>query len=183
MTTAVDVLRDGVMLTGKVAVIGGGLVGIEALLHIEETAQEILCVEMMDDILKTATHLFNNNQSLRDRMARSSCKMHLSTKVVSVDEQGLVCSKDGEKFRIDCDTVVLAIGLRSNNELEDQGKSLAHHRRCCQGARTGIQCREPGIPYGPCSGLSQNTEKRGNCKWVQKPENCTTAGSFCSPAA
>lgn len=120
VTTAVDVLRDGVMLTGKVAVIGGGLVGIEALLHIEETAQEIHCVEMMDDILKTATHLFNNDQSLRDRVARSSCKIHLSTKVVSVDEQGLVCFKDGEEFRIDCDTVVLAIGLRSNNELEDQ---------------------------------------------------------------
>ena len=75
---------------------------------------------MMDDILKTATHLFNNDQSLRDRVARSSCKIHLSTKVVSVDEQGLVCFKDGEEFRIDCDTVVLAIGLRSNNELEDQ---------------------------------------------------------------
>ena len=100
--------------------IGGGLVGIEALLHIEETARQVCCVEMMDDILKTATHLFNNDQSLRDRLAQSSCEMHLSTKVISVDEKGLVCSKDGREFRIDCDTVVLAIGLRSNNELEDQ---------------------------------------------------------------
>ena len=104
---------------GRVAVIGGGLVGIEALLHIEKTASQVYCIEMMDDILKTATHLFNNDQSLRDRMAHSGCELHLNTKVVSIDEAGLVCSCGGESFRIDCDTVVLAIGLRSNNELEE----------------------------------------------------------------
>lgn len=120
VTTAVDVLRNGVKLTGKVAVIGGGLVGIEALLHIEETAEQVYCVEAMDDILKTATHLFNNDQSLRDRMAHSSCEMHLSTKVVSIDDKGLVCEHDGKQFCIDCDTVVLAMGLKSNNELEDE---------------------------------------------------------------
>lgn len=119
VTTAVDVLRNGVTLTGRVAVIGGGLVGIEALLHIEKTASQVYCIEMMDDILKTATHLFNNDQSLRDRMAHSGCELHLNTKVVSIDEAGLVYSCGGESFRIDCDTVVLAIGLRSNNELEE----------------------------------------------------------------
>lgn len=118
--SAVEVLRDGIALTGKVAVIGGGLVGIETLLHIEETAEKVYCVEMMDDILKTATHLFNNDQSLRDRMKESKCELHLSTKTVSVDDKGMVCECNGEKFRIDCDKIVLAIGLRSNNELEEK---------------------------------------------------------------
>lgn len=118
VTTAVDVLRNGTKLTGKVAVIGGGLVGIETLLHIEKTASKVYCVEMMDDILKTATHLFNNDQSLRNMMAHSNCELHLSTKVLSIDENGLTCSHDNKEFHIDCDTVVLAIGLRANNELE-----------------------------------------------------------------
>ena len=73
---------------------------------------------MMDDILKTATHLFNNDQSLRNMMAHSNCELHLSTKVLSIDENGLTCSHDNKEFHIDCDTVVLAIGLRANNELE-----------------------------------------------------------------
>ena len=120
VTTAVDVLRNGQRLTGRVAVIGGGLVGIETMLYIEQTAQEVHCVEMMDDILKTATHLFNNDQSLRHMVDQSSCRLHVSTQVVSVDEKGLICRRDGKEYRIDCDTVVLAIGLRANNELEEQ---------------------------------------------------------------
>lgn len=118
--SAVDLLRNEKRLTGNVVVIGGGLVGIETMLYINETADNVYVVEAMDDILKTATHLFNNDQSLRASVSRSGCELHLSTKVKSIDDSGVICEKDGSEFKINCKTVVLAMGLKPNNKLEDE---------------------------------------------------------------
>lgn len=76
---------------------------------------------MAADVLSTADHMFNNDQSIRNLLAKSGTIVHCGTTVVSIDEQGVSCQKkDGEQFRIDCDTVVTAIGFRPNNQLEGE---------------------------------------------------------------
>ena len=117
---AVELLREDVKLSGKVCVIGGGLVGCEVALHLEDAGCKVALVEAMNDVLLTATHLFNCDQSLRNMLANSNIDMNLSTKVVSIDDGGVVCEKDGRQFHIDCDHVLIAVGFRSNHALEDE---------------------------------------------------------------
>ena len=117
---AVELLREDVKLKGRVCIIGGGLVGCETALYYEHEGCQVSLVESMDDVLLTATHLFNCDQSLRHMLAESHIDINLATKVVSVDGGGVTCEKGGKTFRIDCDHVVVAVGFRSDHTLEDQ---------------------------------------------------------------
>lgn len=115
-----ELLREDVKLKGRVCIIGGGLVGCETALYYEHEGCQVSLVESMDDVLLTATHLFNCDQSLRHMLAESHININLATKVVSVDGGGVTCEKGGKTFRIDCDHVVVAVGFRSDHTLEDQ---------------------------------------------------------------
>ncbi len=117
--TAYEALT-GKPLTGKVAVIGAGLVGCETALHVGKTAQSVAVIDMLDDILKTAEHLYNNDQCLRQMMKDANPEMHLGVKVTKVTDEGVEVEKDGNVTAIPCDTVVIASGYRSNNALEDE---------------------------------------------------------------
>ena len=117
--TANDALR-GAPLKGKVVVIGGGLVGCETAVHASETAQEVTIVEMLKDILLTAEHLFNNDQCLRQLVKDSGANLCMNAKVTKITADGVEYEQGGISGHIACDTVILAIGYVSNNELEDQ---------------------------------------------------------------
>lgn len=104
----------------NVVVIGGGLVGCEVAVEISKKASEVTIVESLDDILKTASHLFNNDQCLRQMVKDANIKTILNAKVTNITESGIEYEKDGETVKIACDNVVLAVGYKSNNELEEQ---------------------------------------------------------------
>jgi len=110
----------GAQLKGKVVVIGAGLVGCEAALHAAQTAQTVTIVEALDKILLTADHLYNCDQSLRAMLAASPIKIITSAKVCSICDKKITYEKDGQFFDIEANTVVIAVGYKSNNELEDQ---------------------------------------------------------------
>ena len=117
--TADEALR-GAPLKGKVVVIGGGLVGCETAVHVSGAAQEVTIVEMLKDILLTANHLFNNDQSLRQMVKDSGTYLCMNAKVIKITANGVEYEQAGVSRSITCDTVVLAIGYVSNNELEDE---------------------------------------------------------------
>lgn len=117
--TAAEALT-GAPLKGKVVVIGGGLVGCETAVHASATAQVVTIVDMLKDILLTADHLYNNDQSLRQMVKDSKANLVLNTKVTKITEDGLEYEQDGVAGKILCDTVVMAVGYVSNNELEDE---------------------------------------------------------------
>ena len=117
--TANDALT-GPALKGKVVVIGGGLVGCEAAVHSSETADSVSIVEMLDDILATADHLFNNDQALRRLVADNDINLYCSAKVTEISDKGVTFEKNGKTEFLEADHVVVASGFRPNNELEDQ---------------------------------------------------------------
>lgn len=119
--TGNECLLSSQPLSGKAVVIGGGLVGCETALHLaqEETVSQVTIVEALDSILKTAKHFGSNDHSLRDMMDNSSIDVVTGAKVTAVTDSGIAYEKDGIIHELECDTVVMAVGYRSNNGLED----------------------------------------------------------------
>ncbi|BCJ94253.1 2-enoate reductase [Anaerocolumna cellulosilytica] len=112
----------------KVVVIGGGLVGCETAAYMQETAEEVTIVEMLDDILAIADHCLNNDQALRTMIKERKIGVVGNAKVSKITPESVVYTKDGKEHTISCDTVILAAGYRANNtletELEDKVKDL-----------------------------------------------------------
>ncbi len=109
----------GAPLTGKVLVIGGGLVGMEAALQFDETAEKVTVVEMEDAILKTLEENLNNTQALYAMIEASHIDIVTSAAVKEIGDGYAMYEKDGQQVRLECDTVVVASGFRSNSEMDE----------------------------------------------------------------
>jgi len=102
----------------RVVVIGGGLVGCETAAYMKETADEVTIVEMLEDILAISEHCLNNDQALRAIIKERNIGVVGNAKVTKITRNGIEYTKDGQKCSLDCDTVIIAAGYRSNNPLE-----------------------------------------------------------------
>ena len=119
--TANEGLLNKETLTGKVVVIGGGLVGCEAAVQASGTAEEVTVIEFLDGLLLTVQHLFNNDQALRQMIRDANIKTLLGTKVTRITEEGVEYEDaDGKKGTIKADKVLISVGYEANDELEEQ---------------------------------------------------------------
>jgi len=113
----------------RVVVVGGGLVGCETAAYMKETAEDVTIVEMLDDILATADHCLNNDLALRDMLKERKINVVAGAKVTEITADGLTYEKDDKTETIPCDNVIIAVGYKSNNALqetlEDKVKSLS----------------------------------------------------------
>ena len=113
---------------GKRAVmIGGGLVGTETALDLAEKGHQVTLVEMLPRIMHdvNATDLL----AYTERIAGTDMKVLTDTRLEQITEQGAVVSnrRDG-RFTLAADTVILALGFRSRDELyrqlRDEGREV-----------------------------------------------------------
>ena len=120
VTDAIQVLNADTPLTGKVVVIGGGLVGCETALHINESADDVTIIEFMDDILATAAHCQNNDAELRNMIDKSKIKLFTSCRVKTITEtEVLYEDKNNNLTATPYDTVVMAVGFKTDKSLEN----------------------------------------------------------------
>ena len=111
VVSAWSVLDGDEDVYGRVAVIGGGLVGCECAEYLAERGCHVAVVEMLDKIAaqESSTIL----PTLMANYERLGVEQHPSTKLVSIDLAGVTCEdKDGAEVRIPCDYVVMAVGAR-----------------------------------------------------------------------
>ena len=99
--------------------IGGGLVGMEAALQFDETAEKVTVVEVADEILKTLEENLNNTQALHNMIDNSKIDIVTSASVTEIGDGYATYEKDGKTIRVECDTVVVAAGYRSNDEMDE----------------------------------------------------------------
>lgn len=96
----------------KLAVIGGGVIGLEMASYYASAGSEVTIIEMLD-------HIAGNNDAemvklLQKGFEKRGMKFHLSTKVVEIAKDAVICEKDGAKLEIPADKVLLSIGRRAN---------------------------------------------------------------------
>lgn len=111
----------GIKKPGKrVVVIGGGLVGCETAAYMKETSEKVTIVEMLEDILAISEHCLNNDQALRTMIKERNIDVVGSAKVIKITPDSVIYIKNDKEYTLECDTVIIASGYRSNNELEDK---------------------------------------------------------------
>lgn len=117
VVTAHDVLCGNVQVSGKVVVVGGGLVGAETADMLAQSCQ-VEIVEMMPSIMRDGE--YSPSLYLKQRMAENGVTIHTSTKLMEIDERSVICEHGQDEFTIDeVDAVVLALGVRTDETLID----------------------------------------------------------------
>lgn len=113
-----DVLEEKVRVGDSVVIVGGGAVGIETGTFLAERGKRVTVVEMLDrcgaDIgLSTRWTILKDAAELGVQFVEACT-------VERITPQGVEASMRGQDRRIDADTVVVAVGARARDELEDQ---------------------------------------------------------------
>jgi NADPH-dependent 2,4-dienoyl-CoA reductase/sulfur reductase-like enzyme len=116
--TAQDVLKGYEVMGSRVIVIGGGAVGLETAEFLEEKGKDVTVVEMIKKIGQGMGATIKWN--LLNRIKGHSLKTIASTRVDEIGESAIKVTKDGtEETWEGFDSIVLAVGIQSRNELVD----------------------------------------------------------------
>ncbi|MGN1282497.1 MAG: NAD(P)/FAD-dependent oxidoreductase [Limosilactobacillus sp.] len=120
-TFAIDYLNGKAQPTGHIAIVGAGLTGTETACDLAEKGYQVDLFEQTPEILQNANECLNNQQHLLAKVADDGVKVHTSATVKEVGEGQLTfADKDGEEQTLPFDTILNAIGFRSNDQLADE---------------------------------------------------------------
>ncbi|MDR0917184.1 MAG: NAD(P)/FAD-dependent oxidoreductase [Oscillospiraceae bacterium] len=92
----------------NVAVIGGGLVGIELAIYLRTLGKTVTIIEQLPTLVSddAGMHLLAHDELLR----QPDITIHRGTSVTEITPSGVTCRNDGGEFKIPADTVVIAAG-------------------------------------------------------------------------
>lgn len=117
--TALTVLEGEINLSGRILIMGGGLVGCEIAKFISETeVDKVIIVEPTGEIgrgigLREGWYLLNEIKK------DPKIEVRPETTVEEIRKNKVVVQKRGEYEEIDIDFVIVAVGIASNNQLAD----------------------------------------------------------------
>ncbi|WP_239471757.1 FAD-dependent oxidoreductase [Olsenella profusa] len=111
VASAWDVLAGRVTPTGRVCVIGGGLVGTETAEYLLAHGCQVDIVEMLDKIAsgESGTVL----PTIMAEFAEKGVGQHVGTRVTAITDEGVQAECTGETVSLPCDWVVMAVGSRA----------------------------------------------------------------------
>jgi len=99
----------------RVVIIGGGLSGCETAYDLFNKGKTPVIVEMKNDLIAAPGICLSNTSYLRDFFALNKVEVHLETKLVSIEDDGVIVKdKNGKEFKIAADTVITSMGYKPN---------------------------------------------------------------------
>jgi len=137
--TAVELLLDKPQIGQSVIIVGGNLVGAEVALYLGGQGKRVTIVECLDNIMRDMDWI--NALDIQRRFDglesdRLDVKILTNTEAVEVVDDGLVVSeKSGKRRTLKADTIVLAVGMVSNEDrlseaLRGEVKEVYHIGDC-----------------------------------------------------
>lgn len=116
VVTALDVLR-GAQLGKKVAVLGGGLVGVETAEYLSAQGKDVVLIEMQNQLAPKADTY--KKHALEMYLRTYAPEVLLETRCTSIQEGEItLLPKNGASITRKMDSVVLAVGMRAQNSLQ-----------------------------------------------------------------
>jgi NADPH-dependent 2,4-dienoyl-CoA reductase/sulfur reductase-like enzyme len=97
----------------RVVMIGGGLIGVEAGLHLTNLGKKVTVLEMQDDYAVDAKTVYKIG--LMRKVHEMGLEIITGAKVREITDKGVVYEKDGKEITARGDTVLYAVGMRSND--------------------------------------------------------------------
>lgn len=137
-----DVFEKADSLGEKLVIIGGGAVGCEQTVWLQAMGKTIDLVEMDDQLMKTTardlpdeqfwteyymTHEFDGGKTYaEDAKPIDRVKIHLNTRCIEITEKGVWVENEAQgRFFLDADTIILATGLRKDEDENHEFDGLA----------------------------------------------------------
>jgi NADPH-dependent 2,4-dienoyl-CoA reductase/sulfur reductase-like enzyme len=107
---AVELYKNPERAGGRIAVLGGGLVGCELGIYMAGSGRDVAIIEMAPTLNDGGNIL--QGQSVAIEIERLGVRLALSTRALEINERGVAARKGEERVFIEADTVVLAAGLK-----------------------------------------------------------------------
>ncbi len=116
---AMDVYDEKCEVGKKVIMIGGGLVGCEAGLHLAKTGHEVTVIEMLDRLADESYGMYR--EALIWEMEKSNISMMPKTKCLEIRKNGVTIENAEGVQVLEADTIVFALGMKKVDytELKD----------------------------------------------------------------
>lgn len=140
VVTVTDVLNGTVKLeNSKVCVIGSGMTGLETSELLVEQGNKVTIVEMADKIAPGAW--FQQLDDALPKLRAADTVFLTSTKLADIKDNGIIVNdlKTGVTSEIECDKVVLSMGVRPDdalyNEIKDEFKNVYKIGDCVKTGR------------------------------------------------
>ena len=129
-----DVLDGKVDIAGKVAVIGGGLVGAETAEYLATKGCEVTIIEMTDKIARgESTSVL---PLMMEDFAKHQVRQLTNTTVNQIEGNTITATQGEEVVSIEADYIVMAVGSKKNPFDETGITSPIHYVGDCSGERT-----------------------------------------------
>lgn len=100
---------------GNIVIIGGGLVGVEAGLHLRNLGKSVTVLEMLQDYAADAGFCYR--AGLVRTVQELGLKVITGAKCREVTQSGVIYEKDGAEHKAEGDTVLYAVGMKPNDRL------------------------------------------------------------------
>lgn len=145
---------DSKELPKELAIIGGGVIGIEFASFFTSMGVKVKVIEMMPEILGAMDK--EASAMLRSEYAKKGVEFHLNTKVTEVNPKEVIVEKDGKTNAISTDKILVSVGRRAiTKNLGLESLSIETDRR---GVRVNeyMQTSHPHVyAAGDITGFSQ----------------------------
>ena len=103
---------DNKELPVSLAIVGGGVIGMEFASFFSSLGVQVTVVEMLDEILNGMDKELS--ALLRAEYAKRGVTFYLNTKVVEVNAHGVVIEKEGKVSAIEAEKILLSVGRKAN---------------------------------------------------------------------
>ena len=138
VTTAEQLLRNGSEgVSGKVAVIGSGLTGLETSEILTSQGCQVTVFEMQDAIAPGMFAVIKND--ITGRLQKMGVTLRTGTALTSADDKGITVKTAAGLESFSCDKIVLALGVRPDTSLvaglQEVGYAPLQLGDCSKGGR------------------------------------------------
>lgn len=130
----------------KIIYCGGGLSACDSALETAMEGKKTAIIEMQDEV--AIEDHFINKAALIPMLKQNDVEIHTGHKITEITSKGVkAVTKDGKEVLIEGDTVVLALGMKSNHSLIDKIDTKYHTKTriigdCQKVSRVGNAIRE-----------------------------------------
>lgn len=101
-----------ITLPQTLAIIGGGVIGMEFASFFNSMGVRVRVIEMMPEILGAMDK--ETSAMLRADYTKRGVNFYLNTKVIEVSDKGVMVEKDGKSSFIEADKILISVGRKAN---------------------------------------------------------------------
>ena len=117
---AIEYLRETKPSGDNIAIIGGGLTGVEIAYDAVLKGKKPVIIEMQKDILNLPFLCAANSNMLRELIRYHEIPVYTNTKLIKVSEKEITIEVNGEEKTLPVDTVVTSIGYNATGKQDKE---------------------------------------------------------------